>query len=217
MYRYSPFEQKTWYISRAQFAFFAVAFYHRGVLRYLLFDYHSMLGVRGVHKSATKIQMIIRVEGYVPGTMQSSCLPQRASYASPTRYILVPAAWIAWVYNIESVNSVWMRLINLSLKERHDEKGQRHQMQVANRLIESVTDERVVASNEYCATKRPTMRSAAHRVNTFVASADMSWAIHVASVVRIDETRVYLTVCLYFSLSMRPERLAASMLTPLVV
>ena len=145
MYRYSLFEKKTWYISRARFAFFAVAFHHRDVLHYVLFDYLSMLGVRGVHKSATKIQMI-RVEGYVPGTMQSSCLPHRARYASPTRYVLVPAAWIAWVYNIESVNGVWMRLIILpvqdqhgALKPRHDEKGQRHQMQVANRQIESVT------------------------------------------------------------------------------
>ena len=33
------------------------------------------------------------------------------------------------------------------------------------------------------------------RPRAFVASADMSWAIRVASVVRIDDTRVYLTVC----------------------
>ena len=68
-------------------------------------------------------------------------------------------------------------------------------MQVANRLIESVTDEHVVASNSYCATKRPTCGQPYIRVNTFEASADMSWAIRVASVVRIDETREYLTVC----------------------
>ena len=46
--------------------------YHKGVLCYVLFDHHSTLGVRGVHISAPKIQMMIRVEGYVPGTMSAT-------------------------------------------------------------------------------------------------------------------------------------------------
>jgi hypothetical protein len=69
-------KKKRNYVSH--FAFFAVTFYHKGVLRYVLFDCHSMLGVLGVHISAPKIQMMITVEGYIPGPMESLCLPQRA-------------------------------------------------------------------------------------------------------------------------------------------
>jgi len=82
--------------------------------RWVCVEYSTHIGTQNSNDDQSR--------GYVPGTMQLLCLPQRAKYTSSTRFILVPAAWIAWdtVYNIVSVNGVWMRLINLSCgQDRH--------------------------------------------------------------------------------------------------
>ena len=56
--------------------------------RWVCVEYSTHIGTQNSNDDQSR--------GYVPGTMQLLCLPQRAKYTSSTRFLLLPAAWIAW-------------------------------------------------------------------------------------------------------------------------